>query len=95
MKDILIKDDDLLIFKGDFYVDESDAQQVELILKSKQGEWKEAPQVGADISRAQNGAIDRSLYRDIRVQLEADGFSVKNLDINENGVSINGTYEAV
>ncbi|MBB6499111.1 hypothetical protein [Pedobacter cryoconitis] len=95
MKDILIKDDDALIVRGDFYVEESDAQQVELILKSKQGEWKEAPQVGIDISRAQNGAIDRSLYRDIRVQLEADGFSVKELDINEDGVNLNGAYETV
>lgn len=93
MNDILIQDDDALAANGDFLVEASDAQHVELILRSKQGEWKENPQVGIGIIKTQGGAIDRFLYRNINVQLEADGFLVNTLNINENGISINGTYE--
>lgn len=93
MKDIALDNsNDLKIINGDFVVSDSAGQCVQLILISKQGEWKEFPQVGCDIEQAKNGVIGRFLERDIRVQLEADGFSVEKLRVTEKGVELKGDY---
>ncbi len=93
MKDILLKESDLQLINGDFFVGESQNQSVELLLQSMQGEWKEHPEAGCGLSKAQNGVIDRFFTRNIRVQLEADGFSTETLIINEKGIELKGTYE--
>lgn len=93
MKDIILENDDLKIVNGDFFVGESQNQSVELLLKSMQGEWKEHPEAGCGLLKAQNGVIDRFFQRNIRVQLEADGFSVEILTIDEKGIELKGKYE--
>lgn len=93
MKDILLENDDLQLVNGDFFVGDSQNQSVELLLKTMQGEWKQYPEAGCGLSKAQNGIIDRFLNRNIRVQLQADGFSVENLTINEQGIDLSGNYE--
>lgn len=93
MKDILLENDDLQLVNGDFFVGDSQNQSVELLLKTMQGEWKQHPEAGCGLSKAQNGVIDRFLNRNIRVQLQADGFSVEKLNIGENGLEIKGNYE--
>lgn len=93
MKDILLKEGDLQVVGGDFFAGESQNQSVELLLQSMQGEWKEYPEAGCGLSKAQNGVIDRFFTRNIRVQLEADGFSTETLIINEKGIELKGTYE--
>ena len=93
MKDIILEDDDLKIVNGDFFIGESQNQSVELLLKSMQGEWKEHPESGCGLPKAQNGVIDRFFQRNIRVQLEADGFSIETLNINEKGIELKGKYE--
>lgn len=96
MKDIIIDDEfDLIFTNGDFLVDNSKDQSVQMLLLSAQGEWKEHPEAGADIRRAQNGVIDQLLERNIRVQLEADKFNLDKLTINENGFQISGDYEGI
>lgn len=93
MNDLLLDQDGDLMFKnGDFVVDSSEAQHVELILKSEQGQWKEHPELGANLHKAQSGVIDRFLNRDIRVQLEADGFGLSELNITETGIEVTGNY---
>ncbi|WP_268846732.1 hypothetical protein [Flavobacterium aestivum] len=78
---------------GDFVVDGSEAQHVELILKSEQGQWKENPELGANLHKAKSGVIDRFLNRDIRVQLEADGFVLNDLTITPTGIEVIGNYD--
>ena len=95
MKDVLVSDFDLVISNGDFEVDNSQAQSVEILLISSQGEWKEYPEAGADIISAKNGMIDRFMDRKIRVQLEADGFKIQELNINEKGINLNGEYSDI
>lgn len=92
MKDIALKDFDIEFNNGDFQVGNSENQSVEMLLISEQGEWKEHPEAGCGILNAKNGVIDRMLYRRIGVQLEADNFEVKGIDINEKGIDINGRY---
>lgn len=94
MKDFLLDaEGDLNIENGDFVLGESDFQHLELILKSEQGQWKEHPELGANLHKAQSGVIDRFLNRDIRVQLEADGFALDELNITEMGIEVTGKYD--
>ena len=94
MKDITVTNQyDLEIAGGDFVTNESTAQHVEMLLLSKQGEWKESPITGCNIQQAQNGTITRTLDRHIRIQLEADGFSAETLQITEKGINVKGKYK--
>lgn len=94
MKDIIVTTEyDLEVAGGDFVANESTAQHVEMLLLSKQGEWKESPITGCNIQQAQNGSITRALDRHIRIQLEADGFSAEVLQITEKGINIKGKYK--
>jgi len=94
MRDMILDTNrDLNIVNGDFLIGESTNQNVELLLISTPGEWKEYIETGVAIARAGNGNIDRFLDRTIRVQMEADGFDVTTLKIKETGVTIDGSYE--
>ena len=95
MDDLLLNDFDLEFENGDLVIGNSKDQSVQMLLLSAQGEWKEHPEAGADIRRAQNGVIDQFLERNIRVQLEADNFNLDKLTIDENGFQITGDYEGV
>ena len=95
MDDLLLNDFDLEFENGDLVIGNSKDQSVQMLLLSAQGEWKEHPEAGADIRRAQNGVIDQLLERNIRVQLEADKFNLDKLTINENGFQISGDYEGI
>lgn len=92
MRDFIVNGYDLETEGGDFVTGESESQAVELILLSKQGEWKQFPETGCDIGKSRNGAINVLLERNIRVQLQADGFSIEKLKITEKGIEINGKY---
>ena len=89
---ILTQDYDLQIKNGDFVIGDSQEQNVELMLMSKQGEFKLNPEAGCNILSAKNGVIGRLLDREIRIQLEADGFQLENLTITEKGIDVSGTY---
>lgn len=95
MDDLLLNDFDLEFENGDLVIGNSKDQSVQMLLLSAQGEWKEHPEAGADIRRAQNGVIDQFLERNIRVQLEADNFNLDKLTIDENGFQITGDYEGI
>lgn len=92
MTDIALHDYDLETVGGDFKIADSQSQSVELLLLSKQGEWKQHPEAGCDILKAKNGLIDRFLDREIRVQLDADGFQLERLKLTEQGIEISGEY---
>lgn len=93
MQDIQLTDNyDLEIKNGDFVIADSDEQHIELLLLSFQGEWKNSPLSGCNIRAAKNGKINRMLDRHIRVQLEADGFDLEEMNINPMGIQIKGEY---
>lgn len=94
MRDLQLTDDyDLTIKNGDFVIANSEERHVEHLLISRQGEWKASPLTGCNIQNAQNGAISRMLDRHIRVQMEADGFNLEKMTINQDGLQIIGNYE--
>jgi hypothetical protein len=84
---------DLKIENGDFVLADSTDQNVELLFRITPGELKEHLETGVAIDRSINGNIDRFLDRTIRVQMEADGYEIDKLEINENGIVIEGSYE--
>ncbi|MCB2379792.1 hypothetical protein LGH70_19505 [Hymenobacter sp. BT635] len=71
--------------QGDFVLGESEAQHVDLLLQSRQGDWRENPLVGVGIARylkAPYGPAQAAvLGREISVQLERDGLQVLELDV--------------
>lgn len=93
-KDVLVNSqNDLEWFSGDFWVSHSDEQNVQMLLKSEQGQWKQHPEAGCFLQKNKNGNINRFFERNLRVQLQADGFSVKKLSITPMGIHLEGSYE--
>jgi hypothetical protein len=83
---------DLAVRDGAMAIGPIDAQNVEILFALSQGELKISPLTGIGIARSRNGAVDRFVERDIRVQLEADGFKLKRLTVGEDGITVEGEY---
>ena len=73
----------------------ADEQAVRMLFLGAQGKFKEHPDMGIGITSMQGGALTRFLERKIRVQLEAQGFSVKTLSAGEDGVQVEGIFNSV
>lgn len=78
--DLLLNDEnDIQIANGDFVIGESLTQEVALILKSSQGEWKSDPLTGANLIQLINSNVDEtSLRKRVKLHLQRD-----NKDYNE------------
>ena len=78
---------DLAIERGDLVTGESDAQHLELLLQTNQGEWRQDPLVGVGLSRYLSSPYGpqqaAELTRTLSIQLERDGYSILELDLAE------------
>jgi hypothetical protein len=83
-KDIVLDSEfDLKIVNGDFVIDESETQEVALILSMSQGELKSDPLIGANLIEFIRGGKDKvKIEKHIRSQLELDDKDYD--DIKEN-----------
>ena len=82
-KDILLDNDfDLLIENGDFVIDNSDNQHAAIIFKAQKGEIRSAPEIGFGAARylKKTGAAKRVFLRNLKVELEKDGY--KSVDVS-------------
>ena len=88
VKDIILtEENDLMFENGDFVVNDSDQQHVLLILNTNQGSWKQFPFLAVGIRRYLNSSgQSQVLRRSIQVQLEADGYNVKDVIVQNNDV---------
>ena len=94
-QDIRQKDDDLFIANGDFSIVPSDEDHIIDILQAFQGEWKQFLSVGVGIRNYLNSSgREQEISREVRLQLQADGFIVKNPDfkIDESGKLVVAPY---
>lgn len=84
-KDILVEDNnDLLIENGDFVVGDSDIQHIDHIITAQPGEYKETPQLGFGvINYLKSNATKTKFKRDLRVQLNFDGYENPNIDLED------------
>ena len=84
---------DLLFASGDFVIaDSAQEQSLNLLFATRQGDWKRTPAVGIGYDDSYGGNIDRMMDRNIRVQLESDGFKLEKMTITEKGLTVNGRY---
>jgi len=84
MNDFLLNPDgSMRIENGDFFIGDSESQDVELLIKSSKGAWKEHPLVGVGIAQLiKTRATEVRIKRDINEQLMLDGFINIDIDIN-------------
>lgn len=69
----LTVDNDLQIGNGDFVVDESELQEVGIILQMSQGEMKSDPFIGANLTTMVRDVTNQEkIKRHIQTQLELD-----------------------
>jgi len=87
-KDIILDEDNDLLFKnGDLVIGESEMQEVGLILQSNQGDFKQSPIIGSNLTTEVRG-LDNKVKRErnLRIQMKLDG---KNYDTIKNRLKIN------
>lgn len=90
-KDILLDDtDDLLFQDGDLVIGESADQDVSLIIRSCQGDWRASPFTGFGIAQRMRNEINRTEFeRELGAQLALDGFSLPVVQLGPDGLTIN------
>lgn len=93
--DIALKDDGApKIAQGDWVVEPSAEQQVNLLLVSVPGNWKQFPFVGIDYLRALNEETSNEALRQrIQNQIELDGGKVDKIELGADGAEITGRYD--
>lgn len=75
-------DGDLLIEHGDFVLSHSDGMHQEHIIHSWLGYWRAVPKVGVGIEQYLHASLNPGdVKREIKIQLEADGYKVESIDV--------------
>jgi GH35 family endo-1,4-beta-xylanase len=95
--DIALDTDGELLFKdGDYAIEESTEQHMEALIIAEKGEYKATPLVGVGIKTFLNDDIVYSddLKRAISEELETDGMTIEDLNINDiDNIKITAEYE--
>jgi hypothetical protein len=91
-QDLLLDENgDLKCVNGDFAVGDANQQNVQLILATSPGDWKASPTTGAGLIKTYQGNLTGFAKRNIKIQLEADGYNVISISENENGINVSTT----
>lgn len=87
MSDILVnKEGDLEIQNGDFVTGDPQQQDIQHILLAEKGQFRQFPTLGVGVRKRLNGPFSvEELRRDVRINLESDGFKVNKVDTDEDG----------
>ena len=90
-KDILLDDnDDLAFLDGDVVIGDSADQEVSLILRSNQGDWRASPLTGFGVAQRMRNEVSRAEFElALASQLELDGFSMPVVKLAQDGLTIN------
>lgn len=84
--DILLNENnDVLIVDGDFVIGHSDQQHVKHIVEAFKGEYKSNPLVGFGVVGflKRDDKIESEFKRDLKIQLENDGYVDSEIDLSE------------
>lgn len=93
---MLDENNDMYIVDGDWAIGDSNEIDIELILATNKGSWKESPTVGVGMPLYEGADIDAvdvdEIESSIKLQLQANGFSVNAVSlgvVNQQIVNIN------
>ncbi len=88
--DFLLDDTgDLKVVNGDLATGDSTQQDIELLLLSKKGEWKEFPMVGANIQEfLKQREGHTAALKEARIQLRKDNLTINKLTINNSVINV-------
>ncbi|ALU74272.1 MULTISPECIES: hypothetical protein [Tenacibaculum] len=79
---LLDENGDLAIENGDFVIGKSDQQNVEIVLLSNKGEFKEFPLVGfGAINYIKTNVSEIEFKRNLKMQLEYVGYKNPTIDL--------------
>ena len=84
-RDLKLVKNDLFIDTsiGDFGIEDSDFQHIQDIINSFPGWWKNFPEIGVGgQAYIKSSGQDQALARNIKIQLQGDGYSVDNVQIS-------------
>lgn len=85
-QDILLNEgNEILIVGGDFVTGQSDQQHVKHIVEAFKGEYKSNPLVGFGVLGylKRDDKIESEFRRDLKIQLENDGYIDAEIDLSE------------
>ncbi len=87
--DIVLQENDLAFFQGDFRLGDSDAQHIEHLLSAEKGNYAQFPTVGVGIGQYQNGtATSDQISREIRLELQRDGYQVAAVEVRDGSIHL-------
>ncbi len=86
-KDLLLNDDDdLRMAHGDLVVGDSEEQEVGLLMRSNQGDWRASPLTGFGVAQRTRNEVNRTQFaRELSSQLELDGFTKNSVQLATDG----------
>jgi hypothetical protein len=92
MKDFeLNSENDLMIVNGDFHIGSSANNDIQLLIVSTPGDWRQYPKCGADATSEINSSDAYAFKLRIEEQLRADGFEVNYVKLNNGEIDIDAT----
>lgn len=92
MKDFALNTDgDLLVVDGDFAIGESNGDDIQLIIASTPGDWKQNPACGANATAEINNSDAYAFKLRIEEQLKSDGFTVNSVKLTNGEVEVDAT----
>ncbi|WP_380284528.1 hypothetical protein [Hymenobacter rubripertinctus] len=97
MNDILLdENDDLLFENGDLVMGPSEEQEIGLILRTNQGDWRTSPLTGFGVDRRTRNEVNRVDFEgELASQLRLDGFEDAQVRLSEQGeLSVNARRHA-
>ena len=89
VKDIRVEDtgntiEDVIIQNGDFFVDTSDQQHIQHLLKANKGQYYQWPLIGMGIMQWNNAPVNpAAIKQQITIQLKADNYRPKVVKVNK------------
>ena len=96
MIDLLLDEDGDIQFdeNGELVIGESEQQDVELILATRPGDWKEHPTTGVNIHQyIKSREAHATVAREVNLQLKNDGFKVSKVEVDYPNISVDAKRE--
>ena len=79
----------MLLKNGDFVIGDSDGQEINLLLVSSPGDWKENPAVGCNIQTLlKSRSTETRIKKIINEQLTNDGFKKINIKLDYPNINV-------